>query len=85
MPRLHLVADVIIHYEEMIQNLPVRSINAKNIGHPKKTKEEAIGFRHSTSCLQSFLGKKQGVTTIFPSKACHPRTYRQKFNTFELL
>jgi len=33
MPRLHLVADVINHYEELIQNWPVRSINANNIGN----------------------------------------------------
>jgi len=32
MPRLHFVADVINHYEELIQNWPVRSINANNMG-----------------------------------------------------
>jgi len=31
MPRLHLVADVINHYEELIQSSSVRSINANNI------------------------------------------------------
>jgi len=31
MPRLHIVADVINHCEELIQNYPVRSINANNI------------------------------------------------------
>jgi len=33
MPRLHLVADVINHYEELIQNQPVKSINANKIGN----------------------------------------------------
>jgi len=33
MPRLHLVADVINHYEELIQNWLVRSINTNNIGN----------------------------------------------------
>jgi len=33
MPRLHLVADAINHYEELIQNYPVRSINANKIGN----------------------------------------------------
>jgi len=33
MPRLHLIADVLNHYEELIQNWPVRSINANNIGN----------------------------------------------------
>jgi len=31
MPHLHLVADVINHYAELIQNSPVRSINLNNI------------------------------------------------------
>ena len=31
MPRLHSVADLINHYEELIQNKPVSSINANNI------------------------------------------------------
>jgi len=33
MPRIHLVADVINHYEELTQNQPVRSINANKIGN----------------------------------------------------
>jgi len=33
MSRLHLVADVINHCEELIENWPVRSINASNIGN----------------------------------------------------
>jgi len=33
MPRSHLVAEIIDHYEHLIQNQPVRSINAKNIGN----------------------------------------------------
>jgi len=33
MPRLHLIADVINHCEELIQNWPVRSTNANNIGN----------------------------------------------------
>jgi len=33
MPRLHLVVDVINHCEELMQNWPVRSINANNIGN----------------------------------------------------
>jgi len=33
MPPLHLVADVISHYEELIQNYPARSISANNIGN----------------------------------------------------
>jgi len=33
MPRIHLVADVINHYEELTQNSPVRSINVNNIEH----------------------------------------------------
>jgi len=30
MPRLHLVADVIKYYKELIKNWPVRPINANN-------------------------------------------------------
>jgi len=33
MPRSHLVAEIINHYEDLIQHQPVRSINAKNIGN----------------------------------------------------
>jgi len=33
MPRLHLVADVINHCEELMQNYSVRSINANNVGN----------------------------------------------------
>jgi len=33
MPRLHLVADVINHYEELIQKQAGRSINVNNIGN----------------------------------------------------
>jgi len=33
MPRLHWIADVVNHYEELLQNKPVRSINANNIGN----------------------------------------------------
>jgi len=33
MLRLRLVADVINHYEELIQKQPVRSTNADNIGN----------------------------------------------------
>jgi len=33
MPQLYLFADVINHYEELIQNYPVRSTKTKNIGN----------------------------------------------------
>jgi len=33
MLRLHLIADLINNYEELIQNWPVRSVNVNNIGN----------------------------------------------------
>jgi len=71
MPRLYLVADVINHYEELIQNWPVRSINASNIGN--------------RLCLQRLVSvvkciAERGLAFRDDEKVVSPRIFSKKFS-----
>jgi len=74
MPRSHLFADVINHYEETIQNYPVRPINANTIGN--------------RLCLERFLSvvkfiAERGLAFRDDENFGLPRKFFQKmFKTF---
>jgi len=75
MPRLHFVADVINHYEELIQNCPVRSSNANNIGN-------RLCLQHLVSVVKCIA--ERGLTFRDDENVGSPKKFFQTiFKTFQ--